>query len=87
MFTYVCARGVNGRYLPPEYSRYAWTGWQGVRSRIRADGQIEGICAGTVVSDDPADYYARPTPLDDPHGIGALLLAGAEMEKLAKRGE
>jgi hypothetical protein len=30
------------------------------------------------VGDDLAFYYHRPTPLNDIHGIGAVLLAGSE---------
>jgi hypothetical protein len=54
-----------------------------VLSRIRPDGMIEGTCAGTGVSDDLADYYRRPTPLNDVHGIGPVLLAGSEILQLA----
>jgi hypothetical protein len=36
------------------------------------------------VSDSLADYYRRPTPLNDVHGIGAVLLAGTEILHLAK---
>ena len=82
MFTFAIAHGVNRSYLAPGYAEVARRGWQGVKTRIRADGQIEGTCAGTGVSDTLADYYARPTPLDDPHGIGPVLLAGTEILKL-----
>jgi rhamnogalacturonyl hydrolase YesR len=84
MFTYAIARAVNRRYIGAEYAGYARRGWEGVRSRIRADGQIEGICAGTGVAEDLAHYYARPTPLNDPHGIGAVILAGAEMLSMTR---
>ena len=82
MFTYAVARAVNQGYLEPRYASIARRGWEGVRSRVRPDGQIEGICAGTVVSDDLVYYYHRPTPLNDVHGLGTVLLAGAEMLRL-----
>jgi hypothetical protein len=53
-------------------------------TRVRPDGQIEGTCAGTGVSDNLADYYARPTPLNDVHGIGPVLLAGGEILQLSR---
>ena len=53
-------------------------------SAIRPDGKIEGVCTGTGVSDDLAFYYSRPTPLNDIHGIGAVLLAGTEFVKDAR---
>ena len=85
MFTYALARGVNKRYLDTTYVKYAVLGWKGVVSRINRDGQIEGICAGTVVSSDRNYYCQRPTPVNDIHGIGTVLLAGTEMLLLQKK--
>ena len=82
MITYALARAVNRGYIERGYAALARRGWEGVRSRIRPDGQIEGICAGTGVSDSLADYYRRPTPLNDVHGIGAVLFAGSEVLRL-----
>ena len=79
MFTYAVARAVHQGYLEPRYATIAQRGWEGVQSKIRADGQVEGVCTGTVVSDDLVHYYRRPAPLNDVHGIGTILLAGAEV--------
>ncbi|MGA3245120.1 MAG: glycoside hydrolase family 88 protein [Bacteroidota bacterium] len=79
MFTYAIARSVNKGYIGPRYASIAQRGWEGVMTKIRSDGQIEGVCAGTSVSDDLVYYYRRPAPLNDAHGIGAILLAGAEV--------
>ncbi len=84
MFTYAIAHGVRQQYLAPGYAAVARRGWQGVMTRIRADGQIEGTCTGTGASDNLADYYARPTPLNDAHGIGAVILAGTEILQLPR---
>ncbi len=82
MFTYAIARGVNRGYIGNGYAAVARRGWAGIASRIRPDGKIEGVCAGTGVGDDLEFYYKRPTPLNDPHGIGAVLLAGMEVMNL-----
>jgi len=84
MFAFAIAHGVRQQYLGPAYADVARRGWRGVRGRIRPDGRIEGTCAGTGVSDDIADYYARPTPLNDPHGVGPVLLAGSEILQLPR---
>jgi rhamnogalacturonyl hydrolase YesR len=84
MFTYTIARAVNKGYIDVRYVSIARRGWEGLMSKIRADGKIEGICEGKGVSDDLVFYYHRPTPLNDIHGIGAVLLAGAEILKLSK---
>ena len=79
MFTYAIARAVNKGYLEERYLSIALKGWEGILGKIRDGGQLEGVCAGTGVSDDLVSYYHRPTPLNDPHGIGAVLLAGIEI--------
>lgn len=84
MFTYAIARSVNKGYVEPRYGSIAQRGWEGIITKVRTDGQIEGICAGTAVSDDLVFYYRRPTPLNDIHGIGAVLLAGTEILHLKK---
>jgi rhamnogalacturonyl hydrolase YesR len=84
MFTYAIARAVNKGYLEPRYVSIAKRGWEGVMSKIRADGKIEGVCTGTGIGDDLVFYYNRPAPLNDVHGIGVVLLAGAEVLQLKK---
>jgi rhamnogalacturonyl hydrolase YesR len=84
MFTYAIARAVNKGYIEPRYASIARCGWEGVMSKIRSDGKVEGVCTGTGVGDDLVFYYHRPAPLNDVHGIGAVLLAGAEVFQLPK---
>lgn len=86
IFTYAIAKAINEGWLDSRYAYVATQGWEGVSGRILADGQVEGICAGTGIS--PAIYYYanRPTPLNDIHGLGAILLAGSEVMKLYKNG-
>lgn len=84
MFTYAVARAVNRGYLEPRYASIARRGWEGVATMVRPDGQVENVCTGTVVSDDLVYYYQRPAPLNDVHGIGTVLLAGAEVLRLPR---
>lgn len=84
MFTYTIARSVNKGYIEPRYASVAQRGWEGVMTKIRPDGNVEGVSAGTGVSDDLVFYYHRPTPLNDIHGLGAVLLAGTEVLQLGK---
>jgi len=79
MITYTIARAVNQGYIEPRYDTIALRVWEGVMSKILTDGKIEGVCTGTVVSDDLVYYYNRPAPLNDVHGIGFILLAGTEI--------
>lgn len=84
MFTYAIARAVNKGYIDSQYASIAERGWEGIMAKIHADGKIEGVCAGTGVSNDLVFYYKRPTPLNDVHGIGPVLLAGSEILSLLK---
>ena len=84
MFTYAIAHGVRRGWLAPRWADVARRGWAGVASRVRPDGQVEGVCAGTGVSDKLEDYYLRPTPLNDVHGLGTVIMAGAEMLELER---
>ncbi len=84
MFTYSIARAVEKGYIDSSYTAVARLGWKGVMSKIRPDGKTEGVCTGTGVGDDLKFYYNRPAPLNDVHGIGAVILAGAEMLKITK---
>ena len=84
MFIYSIARAVNKGYIDKRYSSIAEKGWEGILTKIHVDGKIEGVCTGTVVSDNLVDYYNRPAPLNDIHGIGTVLLAGSEVLLLPK---
>lgn len=79
MFVYIVARAVNNNYIKPRYMSIARQGWKGLLTKIGPDGKVKGVCTGTVVSDNLVDYYNRPAPLNDVHGIGVVLLAGIEM--------
>lgn len=84
MFTYAIARAVNKGYIENRYSSITEKGWEGILTKIHPDGQIEGVCTGTSISDNLVDYYNRPAPLNDVHGIGAILLAGSEIILMKK---
>lgn len=85
MFAYAIARSVNQGYIEKRYSSIALRGWEGVMTKILPDGEVEGVCAGTGVGDDLVFYYQRPTPINDPHGTGAVILAGVEVLRLSNK--
>ncbi len=82
MFTYGAAAGVNRGWLDPRYASVALAGWEGLKTKIQEDGQVRDICVGTNVSNDLPFYYKRPAALNDIHGLGPVLMAGAEILKL-----
>jgi rhamnogalacturonyl hydrolase YesR len=85
MFVIAMARGVRNGWLGAGYLTAARLGWGGVRNRVAADGTVTGICQGTGVGSDLKFYETRKTPPHDPRGLGAVIMAGIEMQKLAQR--
>lgn len=86
MYTFAIAKAINEGWLDLRYAYIAAQGWEGVSSKVLADGQVEGICMGTALNTATYYYAYRPTPLNDLHGIGAVLLAGCEVMKLYEKG-
>jgi len=86
IFTYAVAKAINEGWLDSRYAYIAAQGWEGVTTMILADGQVENICQGTGINTANYYYANRPTPLNDIHGLGAILLAGSEVMKLYQKG-
>jgi rhamnogalacturonyl hydrolase YesR len=84
MFTFAIARGVNRGWLSPAYAPVAQAGWQALATRVRPDGQIEGICVSTTAAYDAVYYYNRPTELTAMQGYGPVLMAGAEVIEMLR---
>lgn len=80
IFTYCIAHGINKGWLNAlSYGPTALLGWNAVKTRITAEGKVEGTCVGTGMGFDPAFYYARPASAYAAHGYGPAIMAGAEI--------
>ena len=79
MFVYTVARAVNEGWIDKRFITIAQNGWDALAQKITADGQVPDICIGTSIEEDIRYYYTRPKELNDTHGLGAFLMAGAEM--------
>jgi unsaturated rhamnogalacturonyl hydrolase len=79
MFIYTIAKAVNEGWINKRYLTIAYKAWNALSKKITAEGQIPDICIGTSVEEDLGYYYIRPTELNDTHGLGAFLMAGAEI--------
>jgi rhamnogalacturonyl hydrolase YesR len=88
IYTYCIARGINRGWLNAlAYGPMASLAWAAVTTQVNETGQIENVCVGTGMGFDPAFYYHRPVSNTAPHGPGPVLLAGAEMIRLAKNSQ
>lgn len=84
MFVYAIARAVNQGWIDKGYMSVAKNGWKGLVSKINPDGQVQDVCIGTGIDDGISFYYNRPAQLNDIHALGAVLLAGIEINKAQK---
>jgi len=85
IFTYCISHAINKGWIDAQaYGPVAVLGWNAVQTRVNEQGQVEGTCVGTGMAFDPAFYYHRPVNVAAAHGYGPVIMAGAEMIKLAK---
>ncbi len=88
MFAYAFSRGVQHGWLeqPDAYVRAVFKAWEAL-NRISIDrlGNVHGVCRGSEFSF-TSDYYKRDLlwNLNDTHGIGIVLLAGVEVQRLTQ---
>jgi unsaturated rhamnogalacturonyl hydrolase len=86
IYTYCIAHACNNGWLNPvTYAPVASLAWNAVTTKINDKGQVEGTCVGTGMAFDPAFYYHRPVNVFAAHGYGPVILAGAEMYKMAEK--
>jgi unsaturated rhamnogalacturonyl hydrolase len=90
MFVYALAKGVRQGYLSQRYLANAERGYKGILSHfIQAAGEdvsLTGTVKGAGLGGDPyrdgtyAYYIGEKVITNDPKGVGAFLLASAEMD-------
>jgi rhamnogalacturonyl hydrolase YesR len=79
LFTYALAWGVNESILDRKtYRPVVASAWKGMLGHIYADGRL-----GCIQQTGAAPAYYRPTASYD-YGVGAFLLAGSEVARMAK---
>jgi unsaturated rhamnogalacturonyl hydrolase len=93
MFVYALARGVRQGYLPQRYLANAERGYKGILSHfiqtVGEDVSLTGTVKGAGLGGDPyrdgtyAYYIGEKVITNDPKGVGAFLLASAEMDNAA----
>ncbi len=90
MFTYALAKGVRLGYLPTDDRAHAERAWRAIvdhfvkmstTGEVTITGTVTHISPGATPKDDCTyNYYLHsPVVSDDPKGVGAFLLAAAEM--------
>lgn len=84
LFVGSICKAVRKGHLDPAYLQFARKGYEGIISRLKFDGEdvlVDGVCIGTGVGD-YEHYLARPTSVNDLHGMGAFILMCQEAEQV-----
>lgn len=79
MYVYTIAKAVNEGWINKRFISIAQNGWAALATKVTANGEVQDICIGTSVEEDIRYYYNRPKEANDTHGLGAFLMAGAEI--------
>jgi len=81
MFAYSIARAVNRGWIDPTNMAVARRAFAAIaQMEVSASGVISNICPGTSLSTSLSYYTNTQSPkVDDPHGPGPVMLAGAEI--------
>jgi rhamnogalacturonyl hydrolase YesR len=88
IYCYAIAKGINRGWLNAKaYAPMCLLAWNAVTTKVNASGEVEGTCVGTGMGFEPAFYYYRPINVFAAHGYGPVLLAGAEVINLLKKGK
>jgi unsaturated rhamnogalacturonyl hydrolase len=96
MFVYALAKGVRLGYLPPSYQEVAKKGFEGMKKEFIEQASagminLKNTCRGAGLGNNPyrdgsyAYYLSEPIVTNDPHGVGAFILAANEMELTSAR--
>ena len=95
MFVYSLAKAVRLGYLPESYLKVAQKGWVGIGRQFVEDAEGGGVnfkgtvsvagLGGNPYRDGSYVYYlSEPVVTNDAKGVGAFLMAAAEMEATAQ---
>lgn len=84
MIVAALARGVAHGDLPADpYGGAARRGWAGLLAhKVAADGTVFGAVSGTPPLPATALYRTRATPVNDPHGVAAVMMAAGGLARL-----
>lgn len=82
MFITGISRAIRLGIIDEEYSVNVSRAWNALSKNISSDGIVKDICRGTGIGFDEDFYRKRQRFENDPRGIGAVITAAVETEKL-----
>lgn len=86
MFITALARGVTEGWLSEIYSVAVTEAWEALTEQcVDADGNVYGVCMGSGCHKETEYYEKLGTIVNDDHGIGVVLGAGAAVMAMKKK--
>lgn len=83
MFVRAFAAGINEGWLEKEdFKGSVELGWKALTNQFDENGDVSGIVRGTPIMFSDEDYENWGTRRSDPRGLGALLYASIEVDKM-----
>ena len=84
MFIACIARAIRTGILDTTYSGNVFRAWRGLQSKVSNNGIVKDICCGTGIGMNAEFYKSRDRYENDPHGLGAVIIAAVEVSALQK---
>ena len=85
MFLLAFTRGVKYGWLEKDFLDCMAKAWKGILTRsIDLEGNVYGVCMGSGCAMEAEYYFTIPTIINDDHGTGVILAAGAEYGALLR---
>lgn len=85
MFLLAFTRGVKHGWLEKDFLPTMEKAWKGLLTySVDRTGNVYGVCMGSGCAMEAEYYYTIPTIINDDHGTGVVLAAGAEYGALRK---
>ena len=84
MFIIGISRGIMSGIVDKKYTVNILKAWNALQSKISSTGIVKDICCGTGIGPDKKFYETRERYNNDPRGLGAVIAAAVEVDKLGK---
>jgi unsaturated rhamnogalacturonyl hydrolase len=86
MFSYAMARAARRGWIAKENLEVARKAFAGVMKNVAPNGDVLEVSEGTGIGETLEFYRDRRRPVNDHHGPGPVMMAGAELLEIEKEG-
>lgn len=84
MFIIGLSRGIINDWIDRKYSQNVFKAWKALENKIDSTGIVKDISCGTGIGTTTEFYKTRERFDNDPRGLGAVITAAIEVDKLTR---